>query len=894
MDICKAVPEPVSHRAGWQVVVTLLLLPSVVAARDGAAAAAAYHLRASVALRSPHVDGMLEVSVTNTGSRPLREAVFFLFGNRFAFPEPGINDFNRPFIYPEEDFSPGSMTVLEARDGAEPTRIEPLQHAVVPDGVAVRVPIRPLAPGATRTLTLRFQTRVPRRFGSFGHFDRQLTLVGGWYPYLAALDADSTWRLDWPPPPADFDVHLTFPAPLDGVLNGHQFLHQSSLDVAVPAVRYLSLIAAPQLLRNELDTDTTHVVLLRRPPRRFQRISLEPELDEIVLDALRDIVDHRPAGVPALPPELVVVEAPLRLNLTAPGEGSVFVSDRALEVHWLLRPFHELQIATAVYAELLRPALEQREADGDYPWVSEGLGRTFAQRFVKQTRPGTRSVQDWIELFNIFAIVDRFESVPKIPFVEAFFERARVADPLHAELLTFNSSLPPGRAILAQLREVVGQQTFDAIVDTCAGATLPFRACAAAVAGRDLDWFFAQWLQPYPSVNYRFDTVTFNEPAAGEFRSTVTVRRESSRPFIQPVTVRLRSLGGRHLDIRWNGEGDVAELSARTPYRVWQAVIDPERKLLEERRDDNYRPPEPQVVLDTAEVEISSTDFGISGLVVGRARYDYRTDLALAAFYTNRSVGITAGARRHWGAPIDITSYPHNLYAFYGVQALDGSFKDNRRPAFRTSGQLGSLGFRYDYTNVFSYDNPSQQRQLRLYADWYDTALGSDFNYIDWGLNAELTQPVWSYRTLAALQLIDGFSEPFGSSVVPNQGLYSLGGSLSIRGIGAEEELGRNIFLLRAELRQDVYPELNLDMLDLLVLRRTQLRFFADSGRVSNSAGQVYDVGRFALGVGAGFAVVYDFMGFFPSLAYIEIATRVDHPSKAGDMQFLFGTRQAF
>jgi hypothetical protein len=32
-------------------------------------------------------------------------------------------------------------------------------------------------------------------------------------------------------------------------------------------------------------------------------------------------------------------------------------------------------------------------------------------------------------------------------------------------------------------------------------------------------------------------------------------------------------------------------------------------------------------------------------------------------------------------------------------------------------------------------------------------------------------------------------------------------------------------------------------------------------------------------------------MGFFPSLAYVELATRVDRP---GDVQFLFGTRQAF
>ena len=100
---------------------------------------------------------------------------------------------------------------------------------------------------------------------------------------------------------------------------------------------------------------------------------------------------------------------------------------------------------------------------------------------------------------------------------------------------------------------------------------------------------------------------------------------------------------------------------------------------------------------------------------------------------------------------------------------------------------------------------------------------------------------------------------------MPNQGLYSLGGSRSIRGIGAEEQLARNIFLVRTELRQDIFPELDLNLLDLLVLRRQQIRLFADTGQVDNSAGRIYDVGRWALGVGVGLAAVYDFMGFFPS-----------------------------
>ena len=106
--------------------------------------------------------------------------------------------------------------------------------------------------------------------------------------------------------------------------------------------------------------------------------------------------------------------------------------------------------------------------------------------------------------------------------------------------------------------------------------------------------------------------------------------------------------------------------------------------------------------------------------------------------------------------------------------------------------------------------------------------------------------------------------------------------------------LARNALVVRAEVRHDVFPEVDLNFMDLLVLRRGQVRGFVDSGQVSNSAGHVYDVGSYAVGVGVGLAAVYDFMGFFPSMAYLEIATRVDEVGQIGDVQVLFGSRQAF
>jgi hypothetical protein len=881
---------------------------------DGSEPPIAYDIAVSLSLAPPQVEGTVESRFLNTSSRELTEAVFFLFPDRFASPDTAVNDFNRPFVYPEQEFAPGRLDIMEARASGLPTTVSPLDYDGLSRGTAVRVAIPRLDPGGMATVTLRFRTVVPYRFGSFGLFEDQLTLIGGWHPYLAALDRDGTWRVDEPPQMARFTVKVATVPRLDVVLNGKEL---SSTPLVVPPYQggtiggsldqvpgelyatviahYLSLVAAPQLLREEAETGTTRIVYYRRPERRSHRVAPGPALSEMMLGVVQQIVAVRPAPVPEPVGDLVVVQAPLRLDLTAQGEGAVVVSDRALAVHELLRPFHEVQIARAVYHELLRPLLTAKEPPRDYWWVNEGVSDLFARRYLARTQPDTRSVQDWIDRFNIFAIVDRFESVPRIPFVGAFFARSPSVDPLHERIATFNHDRPPGQVVLGKLRELVGSEDFDALAEPCLTTPIPFRRCiAGAVAGRNVDELLDLWLGPYPRINYRLESVDLNQREFDRYRHEIVVRRESSRPFTEPVTVRLRTVGERDVDLKWASDGELARMPAVTESRVRKVAIDPERKLIEERRDDNVWPPSPQLVLDTADVEVSSTEFGISGLVVGRNRNDYRKDLAAAGVYTNRGIGFTVGGRAHWGMPIDPTLYRHNAYLFYGLEFLDGSFRNKSRPDVHTDGRLGSFGLRYTYTNVFAFDNPADVRNLSVYADWYDRSLGSDFNYADWGVDVGLSQPLWGYRTIGAVEVLNGFSEPLGSGRVPNQGLYSLGGSRSIRGIGAEEELGRNIFLVRAEVRQSIYPEVDLNFLDLLVLRRTQAHLFVDTGRVDDSAGRIYDVGGFAVGVGAGLAAAYEFMGFFPSLAYLEVATRVGEGSKVGDVQVLFGTRQAF
>ena len=210
------------------------------------------------------------------------------------------------------------------------------------------------------------------------------------------------------------------------VLNGRFVPPGTPLHAVVPSVHYLSLIAAPRFLRAETTVDGTRIVLLQRPTRLAMRIAsgrARPRSCSTRCARSSRCARRRCRRRRA---ELVVVEAPLRLNLTAAGEGDVIVSDRAAQGDRRAAPVSRAAaraggVRRAAAADAGRRASRRR----DYYWVSEGVSYVLAERFLNRIEPERRNVYDWIDLFNVFAVVDRFESTPKIPFVGAFFPRAQ-------------------------------------------------------------------------------------------------------------------------------------------------------------------------------------------------------------------------------------------------------------------------------------------------------------------------------------------------------------------------------------------------------------------------------------------------------------------------------------
>lgn len=795
-------------------------LASVLVAAAPTHAEPRYEIEAELDPTAGRIEGTIRIAFDRTGS----DVWLHLYPNRFREEGEEVDDTTRQYVYPRGVFDSGGITIESITSSGQDLdyRTTNAEGMAADTLLVVALP----EPRTATEILLSFTTEVPVRFGPFGVTEQGFSAVGGWHPYLVARDPEGVWHPAWAPPAAEVHARIRAPSERVIVLGDTIFRdgHSGEVRSSATAVRNLALLAPldADLFETTSGDTTLHFVEPHEP--RAYRVGPEPDPDSRFRAFVAHVLERRPPTLPA-PANLTIAQIPLRWNLTSQSDAPIIISDRAMHVHDVLVGFHGAQIAQAVFAALLRPRVIQCEPPGERDWIEQGVAWYLADRFLADTDPNHQSVHDWIRYLDFLAIVDRFESAPKIPFVEAFFENSITDDELRESVFSHARAAPPARLSFARLDRSMGEEPLHAAIeDYLARADGPCVTFAEAL-----------------------------EAATPQVPDQVRDELVAARAPVEPAGPRAR--------------------------------VDP--NLRPRRQRSKY-----QFVLDSADIDVSSSQFGLGALFLLRKRYDYTKDIAIAPYFSERSYGIRLGPRFHFGTRNDPNNYRHNILVFYQISGLVTGFKDDSRPELRNVGGIGGFGLRYDYSNVYWFNNPTEKRNLRLFVDGYDSALGGDYSFLRYGARARGTTKLGSPNTLLALELLAGFEENFSSEGVPIQEQYGLGGSRAIRGISINQELARNIGLARVELRQAVYPEFDLNFLDFLTYRRPQVRLFLDTGNVDDSAGRALNPGHWAIGGGIGVNVLYDFMGFFPGSAYLEVATRLDRDQQ--DIQVLFGSRQAF
>lgn len=148
-----------------------------------------------------------------------------------------------------------------------------------------------------------------------------------------------------------------------------------------------------------------------------------------------------------------------------------------------------------------------------------------------------------------------------------------------------------GSGILWMLRGLLGHETYNEVLQRYYrefqyrnATTEGFIRVAEAVSGRELAWFFDQWLRTAKRLDLAIQEVR-SIPRNGEYEHAALVRREGAA--VMPTAIAFTLSNGQSKTVDWDGRAREASLKLTGGSPVERVIIDPEQSLLEENRENN-------------------------------------------------------------------------------------------------------------------------------------------------------------------------------------------------------------------------------------------------------------------------------------------------------------------
>ncbi|HEU4883271.1 MAG TPA: M1 family metallopeptidase [Longimicrobium sp.] len=472
-----------------------------------------------------------------------------------------------------------------------------------PDSTVAALPLpRPLAPGASVEVVMDWDARLstlPRRQGRAGrHFD-----FAQWYPRIAVYDRTG-WAFQPLLPQGEFygefaRYDITLDVPADQVIG--------STGVAVEGdPGYTEKVAAPGYppppSADELGLLTGDAAQGRKRIRFFadsvHHFAWSADPRYIHDFVIRTIVDEATGAHSA--PGIHVLYLP---GDTAWDEQAAIrrTWDALTWLESMFGPYpwpqltnvHRLESGGTEFPMLIMngsasEGLIVHETTHQYlhgilannewreGWMDEGF-TSFMTNWYREMKGDTAV---WRGTMQGLERLERTDSAEVVGQPGAAFSSPRIYS-----AMTYTKA----SAVFRMLRELVGQETFREILRTfyqrhrlqhVTGAD--FQRVAEEVSRRDLDWFFAQWIERTDKLDYGIASATTRQ-AGGRWRTRVEVVRagEAWMPVVLRVGDQTRTLDSRE-------RRQTVEIV--TDQRPAEAVLDPDWVLIDMNRSNDRAP----------------------------------------------------------------------------------------------------------------------------------------------------------------------------------------------------------------------------------------------------------------------------------------------------------------
>lgn len=807
-------------------------------------------------------------------------------------------------------FDPGGSTVT-AVDGASVRRIGERGDLEVT-----------LREGATE-FSLRHDIDVPHRYWPFGCVWQRCALTGALAPIpsVAARGGVYLPRGGRVAAPARWHVEAAFATPGDvrpgaSVHAGTQHRPDELIVVGSDTITsYPSLFFGPRWHVERAHHGGMELAVhtpKRRPTARVP--------DEAPIEGRADIagIVHRIAdeavtlvdglGQPvAVGEDLVVVQGPLRQHIAESHPGLVLVSDQAYELLPIarFRKFHEEALARATIDAIVEARVRGHHDPSTDLWLAGSIGFAVLELWRAAREVRDEYAHDILHRFTFVPAVDRFLYTQQASFSGAYFRGVEDDDPVRNHPAWYSHRLPTGRRIHEKLVDTLGAVGIDRYYRTLLGdLDVDPRTAAERAYGRDLGWFFAQWLGPYPEVNYAVREVDSRRDDDG-WVHRIVVEKIGEVAVIEPVQVLVTDRGGARHYVVWNGElgqanAELADEPVRgrhsfvvhTQQKLRSVRLDPRTRLYETalpRRNvdplfDNRRPASFRFLYTGVGLSIAASEFLSAATVAARfnaitgfAQFESslrrdlrRTGAVQIARDRETDISVGAGAYFWFGRKINRQRRRSRVRLFQTVSLLNGRSLDPRggvRLQERISIIDDTRGFVWwperGYSLALSVGPRHTLRTGSPHDDRHDLLFDASWIHL-WRLAKD--------HVIATNVFVEWMVPLSGRPEF--RALPRVGGIGGLSGYQADEAFGLGVASAQVEYRHVFINDLDVNLAHLAWLRSLGGVLFAGTASASQCESLRGWFGRHSWYANLGYALTgyFSILGVTPQLVRLEVS----------------------
>jgi hypothetical protein len=865
------------------------------------------------------VAGHARLRILNRTARPLADVPLWLYPNHLAARSRALTDVSYHWLYPGW-FSPAAMTVTAARADGAPVALA-LEESSGGARTIARVALpAPLAPGAAVTIDVDFDTKLPRRFGSFGCLGPRCRMMGGFYPMPAAA-TDAGWDLRAATARAGRTrLTLRTPKPLGLLVDGEPVVWPGPgepITVESADLPYASIVT-DRVLRPDTITAGQHVVrYLHRNPR-------PPGSEDLTLPYVREDVaglvlktaeralrladamlcrvgcGRSKILLPPLPPDpaltlpITLVEAPLRHQLVQAHGNVILVSDQIFRIFPIksLRKYHHQELARAIFTAVVDARIGATETPADRNLAAGVLGAYLAEFYALIQYKKLEYAADLLRPLDFVPAVDQLIYAPLLASSSTYFGDVQDEDRIRDDVRLFaDPSAPSPRLVYSKLLDLVGGAAFPTLAHKALDKGEPLRRAATETFGADLEWFWRQWLGPLPRVNYRLEAVRVTPRAGGGDHVEIEVRREGEL-VREPVEVAVVDRADGTQSLRWDDATAEHRFVVDLPAGLKSVEVDPRGRLVEsalgslrpsdDPRYDNRRPLRWRLLYEGfgALLNITALTANFEAAFLLKPQHDLRHAILLTAYHTEKT-DIGAGAAYFWnfGRQADKNTLSSYLLSGLNLSRINPSFglavSAKQQPGTQISGRLTLAHDTRDF----------------LFDPWY--AVGASFG-IAYTLTAledgeRLSQASVGAEALRLIEMAPGHvlaldahvGATFGDIRLPVQ-LTDAGGLTGLSGYFAGVLLGRANAVGSLQLRDDYVSGLDWNLLHFTTVRGLAGTVFGDVAAVSGCDDYHFSRENVFYDVGYSFRVLHDAFGVYQQLLAIDLGIPINPRPPAG------------